>query len=182
MPVDPPLRLRRAMEDYSECFKELLWKVVGDRLQSRTAGLFLSGGLDSTTMAAGAAKVLRERYPDGGELDALTMTDAANPTEEEHARLAAKALGIPIHFFRWDETTMNPAWESTAASSPEPVLGPWDPGDDAELLRAGRRAPIGCSCTAKDPTTRCTSSGSRTSRICSRLGSTGACFARWPGP
>ena len=125
MPVDPLLRLRRP-DDYTERFKELLWQVVGDRLRSCTAGLFLSGGLDSTTMAAGAAKVLRERCADGGKLVALTMADAANPTEEEHAALAAKALGIPIHFFRWDDGTVDPAWESTPALTPEPALGPWD--------------------------------------------------------
>ncbi|HKA54197.1 MAG TPA: asparagine synthase-related protein [Candidatus Binatia bacterium] len=49
-------------EDYVEAFSELFDRVVSDHLRSLTpVGVFMSGGLDSTSVAATAARLLKRR-------------------------------------------------------------------------------------------------------------------------
>src|SRR6185436_10641280 len=57
LPVDEPIRYRRA-SDYEEHFRELLETAVGDRLRTDRVGIFMSGGLDSGTLAATACELL----------------------------------------------------------------------------------------------------------------------------
>jgi len=125
MPIDAPLFLRRT-EDYLERFRELLRAVVGDRLRTNEAGVFMSGGLDSTTLTAGAASVLRKRYPTAHKLSAFTMSDPEDPTERECAGLVADALGIPIRFFDWGDRSIDRSWELSPLPAPEPVVHPWE--------------------------------------------------------
>lgn len=125
MPVDPPLFLHRS-EDYLDRFRELLRQAVGDRLRTNEAGIFMSGGLDSTCMAAGAAEVLRARDPDSLRLCALTRDDPEDPAEKECAGLAARALAIPIRFFTWGDTSIDRNWQFSTLPAPEPALHPWE--------------------------------------------------------
>ena len=65
--LDPPHR--RAgfipqVEDYVDRFKELLDQAVDDRLRTKKICVFMSGGLDSPTLAATACRLLR--VPVGG--------------------------------------------------------------------------------------------------------------------
>ena len=123
MPVDPPLFLRRS-EEYVERFRELLGQCASDRIRGDAVGIFMSGGLDSTSMAAGAAGVLRSRS--SGSLCALTKDDPADPAETECAGLTAKALGIPIHFVKWGNVSVDPNWQLSPLPVPEPSLHPWE--------------------------------------------------------
>jgi len=123
MPIDPPLFLRRS-EDYIDRFRELLRECIGDRLRNSAAGIFMSGGLDSTSMAAGAAGVLHARS--SGSLAALTMDDPADPVEKECAGLAANAFHIPIHFFPWGDAGIDRDWQLSPVPAPEPALHPWE--------------------------------------------------------
>ncbi|HYL35178.1 MAG TPA: asparagine synthase-related protein [Bryobacteraceae bacterium] len=134
MPVDPPLFLRRS-EEYVDRFKELLRQSVGDRLRTNEAGIFMSGGLDSTSMAAGAAEVLRARSPGGLSLWALTRDDPENPAEKQCAGLAAKALAIPIHFFNWGDASIDGNWQLSPLPTPEPALQPWELAATRNLYR-----------------------------------------------
>jgi asparagine synthase (glutamine-hydrolysing) len=125
MPVDPPLFLRRPAE-YVDRFRELLRQAVGDRLRTNEAGIFMSGGLDSTCMAAGAAEVLRARAPGSLRLCALTRDDPEDPAEKECAGLAANALAIPIRFLTWGDTSIDRNWQFSTLPAPEPALHPWE--------------------------------------------------------
>ena len=51
LPVEEPLFLKRD-EEYAEIYRELLHKSVMDRLPHGPAAIFLSGGMDSSTIAA----------------------------------------------------------------------------------------------------------------------------------
>lgn len=48
-------------EDWSDCLRELVMRAVRNRLRDRRVAVLLSGGLDSSFIAAVAAKVLNER-------------------------------------------------------------------------------------------------------------------------
>src|SRR5579859_1369422 len=57
--IEEPLWLNRP-EEYVERFQELLLKAVRDRLPRGPSGIFLSGGLDSTSVAAVACKIAKQ--------------------------------------------------------------------------------------------------------------------------
>lgn len=62
-------------EDYLAAFDEMLARVVSDHLRSATpAGVMMSGGLDSTSIAATAARLLK---PEGKRLAAFTEVPRA---------------------------------------------------------------------------------------------------------
>lgn len=103
-------------------FLELLKTVVRDRLRTERIGLELSGGMDSTSLAATARMCLLE---DRGQADMLGISvvyDEWIPDEEKHyASLAAGYLNLPVEFvvaepFRLFEQPTN-GWQR-----PEPVM------------------------------------------------------------
>lgn len=134
MPVDPILFLPRA-EDYVERFNELLRQALADRLRSNQAGVFMSGGLDSTSLAASAAGVLRSRYPGNSTLLALTKADPEDPADKECAAAVAKAIDIPIRFFDWGEASTDRDWQDAPLPATEPVILPWEFAATRKLYR-----------------------------------------------
>src|SRR5690349_7191750 len=98
VPVDEPVHYARAA-DYTDRFTELLRRAVRDRTRTRRAAVFMSGGIDSTTLAATALAVLRER-PEDFFLQALTCVyDRLIPdAERRYAGLVAEHLRIPITY------------------------------------------------------------------------------------
>jgi asparagine synthase (glutamine-hydrolysing) len=124
LPIDEPLSFKRA-DEYTERFMELLRAAVSDRLRTRRVAVFMSGGLDSPTLAAVAAGMLRDRTA-GGAVHAMTSVyDRLIPDEERHyAGLVAKHLGIPIHYDVRDDETSIADWERVVVHTPEPVDNP----------------------------------------------------------
>jgi asparagine synthase (glutamine-hydrolysing) len=71
-------------EDYVEAFMEAFTRAVAARLRSqRPVGVTLSGGLDSGSVTAVAADVLRQR---GARLLAFTSTPLSDPSQYTNAR------------------------------------------------------------------------------------------------
>lgn len=124
LPMDEPIYFKRA-EEYSERFIELLRASLADRLRSRRVAVLMSGGVDSTTLAAGAASLLRERAGDF-HLQAITSVyDRLIPDAERHyAALAADHLKIPIQYDVRDDETSIADWDTVSARTPEPVENP----------------------------------------------------------
>jgi len=122
--VNDPICYKRA-DDYSERFKELLQVAVSDRLRTDRVAVFMSGGLDSPTLAAVAARLLRERSADA-RLQAITSVyDRLIPDAERHyAGLVAEHLKIPIRYDVRDDETSIVDWDRTAVHTPEPVDNP----------------------------------------------------------
>ncbi|MFI5312317.1 MAG: asparagine synthetase B family protein [Gemmatimonadales bacterium] len=89
-PVPAPLVLRRE-EEYAERYRDVLGEAIRDRLRVPRAGIMLSGGLDSTSLAA----TIRRVSP-GTDLLAVT-SDVSAMTPNDDARLAAdvaRRLGL----------------------------------------------------------------------------------------
>lgn len=117
MPIDEPIFYKRA-EDYIDHFHDLLRKSVADRLRTNRVGIFMSGGIDSPTLAFTANELLRRRYANF-ELQALTHVDSFAPDERRYAGMVARHLGIPIEY-RHRIDTNDCDWEHVPFSLPEP--------------------------------------------------------------
>jgi len=122
LPIDEPVYYRK-LDDYVDRFKELLKAAVGDRLRTDRVGIFMSGGIDSPTLAATAHELLRNRSINSG-VRAFTIAYDGYGEERYYAGLVAAKLGIPIEFSGWTEDTFDPDWQSTSFHTPEPVPYP----------------------------------------------------------
>lgn len=111
--------------DYVEHFLELLRAAVADRLRGDRIGILMSGGLDSTTVAATARELLMGSGR-GFDLRGYTVVyDSLIPDEERHySSVAAAALGIPIHYVVADAYQPYERWERPESYRPEPIDEP----------------------------------------------------------
>ena len=114
-PIDEPIRFRRS-RDYVDRFVELLDDAIRDRLRTRKADVQMSGGLDSTLIAARILKVAGKDF----DLHAHCIYfSTLIPDQERHyAELAARHLGIPIHLLCADG--YEPYQGGSGAATPEP--------------------------------------------------------------
>ena len=97
-----PFRYRRK-EEVVERFNGLFTRAIQDRLRAPRVAIGLSGGMDSTAVAAMTMRVIRAQGH-GPEVVALTQRhDQINRTEEAAlaTRLAA-SLDIPLHYLEMD--------------------------------------------------------------------------------
>jgi asparagine synthase (glutamine-hydrolysing) len=118
-PIEEPLRYPRA-KNYLEEFRALLDAAVTDRLRTSRVSVSMSGGLDSPTVAAVAARLLRNT----GSLQAITIVyDEVIPDEEhKYAGIVASHLQIPIQFLVVENYALFERCEPEAAAIPEPNL------------------------------------------------------------
>jgi asparagine synthase (glutamine-hydrolysing) len=133
LPIDEPIYYRRH-EDYVDRFRELLRTAVGDRLRTNRVGVFMSGGLDSTTLAASARDMLSSRPGDSG-VCAFTASHQGYDREGEYAGLVAKSLGIPIRYQGLSPNRVDPKWYCSTFHTPEPVPHPASLAADIVDLR-----------------------------------------------
>lgn len=124
LPLDGHLRYRNA-NDYVDHFREKLNLSVADRLRSDRVGVFMSGGLDSTSIAATARSLLSRQ---NGQFDLRAYTcvyDRLIPDEERcFAGLAADALRIPIRYLVADDYSLFERWHEPELHLPEPADHP----------------------------------------------------------
>jgi len=123
--VEEPLSLKRP-EEYVERFQELLEHAVRDRLPRRPCGIFLSGGLDSTSVAAVACKIAKK---DGASSPLRAYTIDCRPMfndEEGHlASLVAEFLGMDIEILPAASCLPYEGWEDSLVRTPEPYHDPF---------------------------------------------------------
>ena len=125
LPVYGELRYRRR-SDYVDRFREVLHLAVRDRLRTRRVGILMSGGLDSTAVAATAHQQLSA----SGEpftLRAHTVVyDRLIPDEERHyAGLAAGMIGLPIDYLVADDRAPYERSGDRDVRTPEPIDEPF---------------------------------------------------------
>ena len=96
LPIEEPLSLKRE-EEYVERFRDLLEIAVRERLPAGPVAIFMSGGLDSTSVAATAVHSARRI---GLPLDLQAFTLDYRPLFDDQegslASLTAQYVGIPI--------------------------------------------------------------------------------------
>lgn len=124
-PIDGRIRYHRP-DEYVEHFQTLMQLAVADRLRINRAGIFLSGGLDSSSIAA-TARELSVKSSGTADLRAYTnVYESLIPDREgDHARTVAEFLGIPIRCFAMDGLQLFDRCNDPAFVPPEPVEDPF---------------------------------------------------------
>jgi len=149
--VTQPVHFKQDRE-YLECFGDLLDKAVADRLRANSACVLMSGGLDSTTVAASAKRLLAQDK-NGSELFAYTyVLDRLIPDEERHyVGLVATKLGIPTEFQVLDDCQLFGRSGLPQYRSPEPEHSAW-PDRLADLLsRIAQKSRVALTGQGSDP-------------------------------
>ena len=125
LPIEEPLRLTRS-EEYVEEYLALVARAVRDRLPTEPTAVFMSGGLDSTTVAAVALDVLESRGARRG-LEAIcvgyrTLFDDPEPAA---ASTVAQYLGIPMDVLEASNFAPFLGWDNAEFVIPEPLTDPF---------------------------------------------------------
>ena len=117
LPLDTPELHYRQPQDYLAHFREVMAQAVGDRLRSDRVVISMSGGLDSTTIAATACQLVRDGVKQT-QLTAFTAVyDRIHPDQERYySSLVAQKLQLPHHIFVCDDYPLVPPQIQT----PEP--------------------------------------------------------------
>ncbi len=123
-PTDGRIRYARD-EDYVEHFQVLLRAAVEDRLRTYRAGILLSGGLDSSAVAA-VAKEVSAKSAQATEIRGYThIYESLIPDRDgEYARETGEFLRIPIQFLPMDYAQLFERWDEPEFHLPEPANDP----------------------------------------------------------
>ena len=118
LPVDEPI-YRRDSEYVAELV-DLLDQAVVDRLRTDRVGIFLSGGLDSTALAATAVRKIQSSATDPVRAFSFVYDTLIEDDERTYADAAARHLGIPCQYYVVDRSA---GWKDPdGAHAPEPLL------------------------------------------------------------
>jgi asparagine synthase (glutamine-hydrolysing) len=114
VPIDEPVFYERAA-DYIDRFREVIGQAATDRARTDRVGLFMSGGIDSTTLAAVAART-------GVSARAFTVAaDGLDRDEASFARAAADRIGIPLSVLQGGVAAFDREWSTRRIHTPAPV-------------------------------------------------------------
>ncbi len=116
--ISEPVYLRRE-EAYHERFRELLSRAVADRLPAGQVGIAMSGGLDSTTLAATAVDVTGD--PSRIVAECEHYERLMHIGEDHFASLAARHIGIELRIRPADDIAYDPQWRARNLRSAEPM-------------------------------------------------------------
>lgn len=120
----------RKPESYVERFAELLAQAVSDRVNTERVSISMSGGLDSTTLAAIARSQNKEVHAFSVVYDSLIPDE-----ERRYSTLAANHLGIPITHLSADRYELFDEQVPGEMDQPEPFLISPLTGQFNDLLR-----------------------------------------------
>ncbi len=125
LPIQDELHYNR-QSDYVENFNELLDSAVNDRLRTDKVAIFMSGGIDSPTIAATARDLLAQSYSNFNLKAFTAVCDRVIPDQERYySGLVAEKLGIPIHYLVCDDFQLFEGWDYPELKTPEPTYEPY---------------------------------------------------------
>jgi asparagine synthase (glutamine-hydrolysing) len=150
LPFDDPIFYMRS-SDYVDHFRELLRMVVKDRLRTNRVGIYMSGGLDSTSAAATARDLLAEQFAWFDFRAHTVVYDWLIPDEERHySGIAASALRIPIHYLRADDYELFERWDQSEQWRPEPNGNPLSAIEADQLRQIAAHSRVALYCEGPD--------------------------------
>jgi asparagine synthase (glutamine-hydrolysing) len=124
-PTDGRIRYGRP-EEYVENFQSLLERAVTDRLRTDHVGILLSGGLDSSSVAA-MARYASGKSSRATEIRAYThVYESLIPDREaDYAREVGEFLRIPVKLMAMDQAQLFERYDDPELIWPEPVDTPF---------------------------------------------------------
>lgn len=123
LPVYDELRLQRPTE-YVEQFRALLAVATSDRLRTDRVGIHMSGGLDSSLIAATAQDIMARRDSTFKMRAYTVVYDKLFKDEERYfSGVVAKSLGIPIKYLVADDYGLFDDRDNVRNQFPEPLEG-----------------------------------------------------------
>lgn len=117
--VGDPLHLRNARA-YADRFLELVSSAIRDRLPAGKVGISMSGGIDSTTLAACAVAAAGE--PARVVAECAYYERLMPDDEATFAGLAARHLGIDLQARAVDDLIYDPGWRDRSDGGAEPAM------------------------------------------------------------
>jgi asparagine synthase (glutamine-hydrolysing) len=155
LPVSEPIPDARNKECVEQ-FRELLDAAVADRLRTNSAGVLMSGGLDSATVAASAQGIFTRSRSLPGLRAYTEVFHSLIPHEERYyAGLVADALKIPIEFYLSDVPGL---WKYSRHADdrwPEPVHSPWSDCGLNQLRQVAVTSRVALTGYGGDPAMSC---------------------------
>lgn len=123
-PTDGHIRYAKP-EEYIENFLSILEAAVADRLRSDRVGILLSGGLDSSSVAA-VAKQVAAKSAQVTDIRGYTSVDESQSPDPEgqFAREVGEFLRIPAKLLPVESIELFEGWDDPQLSLPEPVDNP----------------------------------------------------------
>jgi asparagine synthase (glutamine-hydrolysing) len=123
---------------YTERFLDLMAQSMADRLPSGRIGVSMSGGLDSTTLAASAVRATGD--PSRVVAECSHFETFEEDQERHFSSLAARHLGIELRLVASDGLAYDPQWRQRSTRTAEPTAAVITAHFDRALIheRAGR--------------------------------------------
>lgn len=113
-------------KQYVENFLAILQSAVADRLCTDKVGVLLSGGLDSSSVAAVAKEVAGRRAAPTEIRGYSHVYESLIPDRErDFAREVGEFLSVPVKFFPMDDARLFEGWDDSELSWPEPFDTPF---------------------------------------------------------
>ncbi len=127
LPVPDEVRYRAPRQaEYVETFRSLLDAAVSDRLTTATASVMLSGGMDSSSVAAAAVGALRRQARPFDFRAHTCVFESLIPDDEQFfAEKIAAALEVPLQLLAADGRELFQDWDEPSKFPPEPSED-WD--------------------------------------------------------
>jgi asparagine synthase (glutamine-hydrolysing) len=124
-PTDGRIRYAKG-EEYIEHFQDLFERAVADRLRTEQIGILLSGGLDSSSVAA-VAREVTSKSGESAEIRGYTSVyESLIPDRDaDYARQAGEFLQIPVKFIPMDQVQLFEGCDDPELSWPEPIDDPF---------------------------------------------------------
>jgi asparagine synthase (glutamine-hydrolysing) len=141
LPIEDLLPFNRN-EEVVEEFRRLFIQAVADRLPPANTSILLSGGLDSTSIAAQVVSLRRLASP-GGPLNFWGLCVDFQPLfddlEGRYASRFADAFGIPLQVVHSGDVLPFAGWNESVDLCPEPPMDPYS------LLYLSYRQSVSCN-------------------------------------
>ncbi len=123
----PPLARYQTTGEYVSRFRELLEMAVADRITDDRVAVHVTGGMDSTSVAAVAQRVMATRGLPNTALRGSTMVLGGDSGDQEgdYAKLVGRSLGIELEIS--DESLFRPCdpFADPLPPTPEPMTYRW---------------------------------------------------------
>lgn len=145
LPMEEVLEYRRE-EEYVEQYQELLHRAVKDRLPEKNCVVFMSGGLDSTAVAAVANQIAKKSGSSSTiSAQAMDYRPLFDDPEGEEARRVAEHLQIPFELLHCGDCEPFSGWDAPGFPMPEPRHEPFQAAYIEGFRRAAKEARVGLS-------------------------------------